>query len=53
MYVQELSVDGESPHPHTTAKDLRQQMEERLQIGYSNNEEKTRKLLGKVMGITS
>jgi hypothetical protein len=24
MRVQRLSVDGESPHPHTTAKDARQ-----------------------------
>lgn len=50
MYVQELSVDGESPHPHTTAKDLRQQMEERLQIGYSNNEEKNKEVIRKSHG---
>lgn len=38
--MQGLSVDGESPPPRTTAKDLRQQLEEGFQVG-------------KVMGITS
>lgn len=30
IHLQGLSVDGESPHTRTIAKDLRQQMEERF-----------------------